>query len=154
MVKILNWSHNTWDAFFHTAVLHSGPNVRGLLFQFYMVWTGNSNLCTCGVLFKKPNKTIYIVFPPWALPALQNFHLRKFKANLAHRCQLLCKGLGGDRPAEKKKNEVKTLQGAFLLGRCRIPERDYLWAFYTAKKIYPFFSMKFPCCKKVPWNKN
>lgn len=81
------------------------------------------------------------VFPPWVLPALQNFHLRKFKGNLAHRCQLLCKGLGGDR--KKKKGKI-SFQGAFLLGRCMIPGRGCLWAFYTAKKIYPF--------RSSPWN--
>lgn len=109
-VEILNWSHNTLNALSYTTVLHPCPGVRGLLLQCYMAWTENSNQCTCRLCWKNKTKQNYKCFPSWALPALQNFHL-KLTGNLEYRCLASCsaQGLGWGRPAEKgkKKNPFK-----------------------------------------------
>lgn len=142
MVEILNWSHNTWNSFFYTAVLHPCPDVRGLLPQSYMAWIGNSNLCICRLLWKNPTK-----FPSLSPSCTAELSLKKIQRQPWAEIlwELLCTKAGMRQTSWGKKIRKKnSFQGVFVLGRCRIPGTAYLWDFHTAKKLCPFSSS--------PWN--
>lgn len=122
MVEILNWSHNTWNGFFCTAVLRPCQNVRGLLLQCHMDSTENSDLFSASSEKKLKN------FPPWDLPALQNIHWRKFKGKLEQRSLASCSAQGlrwgsGKRNKREKKKKKKEERKGQRAGKERGKER-------------------------------
>lgn len=100
-MEIVNWSHDTWNTFVYTAILHPCPDVIGLLLQCYMAWTESSNLCTSRLPWKKKTTTKFSSLSP---SCTAEFSLKKIQRQPWAEIpwELLCAGTGMRQTCRKK----------------------------------------------------